>query len=115
MFPSPCVAFFLFFTTPGPLKSAPFPYTTLFRFGAWFAAATVIVAVAEVPLAPLLSYATAVTEYVPAATEDQANVYGATASELSSVVSLYNSTRAVVPSASVAVALRVTAAGAVKV
>ena len=39
-------------------------------------------------LAPLLSYAIALIAYVPAATDDQVNVYGAAVSVLSSVVPL---------------------------
>jgi hypothetical protein len=66
--------------------------------------AALIVTVAEVVRAPSLSVATAVSEYVPVATEDHVAVYGAAVSEPISVVPEKKSTRAMVPSLSLAAA-----------
>src|SRR5258705_330600 len=84
--------------------------------GAWFAGAlTVTVRAADVVVAPLSSRATAVSEYVPAPALFQVKLYGEAVALPRSVVPAKKSTRAIVPSASLAVALMAMLAGAVNV
>src|SRR5205085_7377745 len=74
---------------------------------------TVIDRAADVVVAPALSRATAVSEYVPAATLLHVTLYGDAVADPISVVPLKKSTRAIVPSGSLAVAVSGTVAGAV--
>jgi len=67
----------------------------------------------DVALAPLESNASAVSEYVPAATPVQLNVYGLVVEVPSSVVPLKNSTLLIVAPLSLAVAASGIVAGAV--
>ena len=96
-------------------KIAPSAGEVMLAVGAAFAALTVIVDGALVVLAPRSSVARAVTVYVPAATPPQVKLYGAVVSSPSFAAPLKNSTLATVPSASDAVAARLTVAGAAKV
>src|SRR5688572_8813313 len=84
--------------------------------GGWLAGGlTVMVRAADVVVAPSSSVARAVSEYVPAGTLFQAMLYGLVVSLPISVVPWKKSTRATVPSVSLAVALTVMLAGAVNV
>ena len=74
--------------------------------GGWFAAGSILtLTAADVAVAPLLSAATAVSEYVPALEGVQVTEYRAALLDPMGVDPAKKSTRAIVPSASLAAAV----------
>jgi hypothetical protein len=87
----------------GAVKEAPGDGDESATDGSWLGdEPTVTLTAADVFVAPSLSRATAVNWYVPVDALSHLNEYGTVVSDLSNVDPRYNSTRAIVPSGSLA-------------